>query len=67
MKEVLKEIIEILSEELASSHRYTECTCDPEPECLDGSCDCGWAWKCHASYKLEQRFDGLLNKLAEMV
>ena len=63
MKEVIQEIIEILKDELARDHRFTDCGCDPEPWCLDGTGECRLAWKCTKSFKFEHRLNGLLEKL----
>jgi hypothetical protein len=65
MKEVVKEVIEIMKEGLASTHRYPECGGDPDPAagCLDGTGTCVYVYQCTHSYQLEKKLNELLEKL----
>jgi hypothetical protein len=63
MKEVVKELIEIIMEELASAHRYTDCGGNPSEYCLEGVSTCESSYKCAHSYKLEKQFIELLKKI----
>lgn len=66
-KEVLEELINILKDELASDHKYTDCGGDMSVSCKNGTCNCSYALKCSGVYKkdkqLEKRFNELLKKL----
>ena len=65
VKVVVEEIIEILQEEIAFAHRYTECGADPTEECLAGTCGCEYAHTCSTSHLVYTRLDALLYKLNE--
>jgi hypothetical protein len=65
MKEVVKELIEIMKNEMASTHRYAPCTGEPDPSegCLDGTCNCKYVYQCTHSYQLEKKLNELLERL----
>ena len=63
MKDVLRDLIALVKEELAEYHVSTDCGGDPEPQCLSGSAKCKEAWRCSKSYRLAARLDDMAARL----
>lgn len=61
IKEILKEILDIMKEKLASDHIYTEYTTDYSDECKDSVCNC--AYRCSHSKELYERLSLFEEKL----
>lgn len=61
IKEIIKEMLCIMKEELASAHIYTDCDGDYNDDCEKNLCSC--ACKCRHSKELYDKLSSLEQKL----